>query len=354
VTTGAFLPVFEQAEISVVVPAYNAAAFLPATLASAFAQSQVPAEVIVVDDGSTDDTTAVARSCGATVITVKNGGGAAARNIGTEAARGEYIAYLDADDLWAPDKLAVQFAALTAFGRPAFSFTDHLVFDELGIYPDSGGLRAHPAFRRTVGKMRGRETIVIAAERSRPVLSDMYFLPASALVRRADVLAIGGWDPAMRGCEDYEFFLRMFRRIPAVAVMQPLLYYRRHAAQVTASQTAVIKREFEMQRLIAAAPERYPSADVAFFLRKDAILHYRAGLCQARLGQFEESIASFRRSLAARATPQAAAALAASWCARGTAGRVAFEGLRTIRRKRSLRRIAGPEWFTRVTRVGRA
>jgi glycosyltransferase involved in cell wall biosynthesis len=331
--------------ISVVIPAYNAAAFLPATLASVFAQTALPAEVIVVDDGSTDDTAAVAASCGATVITVPNGGGSAARNIGTQAAVGEYIAYLDADDLWAPEKLAVQSAALAAHGQPAFSFTDHHVFDERGLNSKQGGLRSHPAFRQTVGNTRA-ETIVVAANDRRPVLSDMYFLPSSALVRRADVLAIGGWEESIRGSEDFEFFLRLFRHVPAVVVMQPLLLYRRHAGQVTASAIAMINREFEIQRLVFATPERYPRADVAFLLNKGSLLHYRAGCSEARLGKFDEAIVSLRKSIAARRTLRAGAVLIASQCARGPIGQAAFKTLRSIRRNwRSKRRIAGPGWF---------
>jgi glycosyltransferase involved in cell wall biosynthesis len=344
----------ERARISVVIPAYNAAAFLPATLASVFAQSELPAEVIVVDDGSTDDTAAVARSCGATVISVRNGGGSAARNVGTRAAAGEYIAYLDADDIWAPEKLALQLDALESFVQPAFSFTDHLVFDELGVHAGRGGLRAHPAFRRTVGPMLNDATILIAADDTRPVLSDMYFLPASVLVRRVDVLAVGGFDESLRGSEDYEFFLRLFRLVPAIAVMQPLLFYRRHPAQVTASEIAVIEREFEIQRRIAAAPERYTRGDVTYSASKDYILHYRAGVCQARLGQFDESIVSLRKSLAARRTLRAVAVLAVSRCARGGLGRVTFEALRALRRRRTQRRIAGPDWFRQVESIGRS
>jgi glycosyltransferase involved in cell wall biosynthesis len=335
--------------VSVVIPAYNAAAFLPATLASVYAQTELPAEVIVVDDGSTDETATVARSCGATVISVRNGGGSAARNVGTQAAGGEYIAFLDADDIWAPQKLELQLAALRAFAQPAFSFTDHRVFDELGVHAGRSGLRGHLAFRRTVGSIRDRATILIAADDTRPVLSDMYFLPASALVRRVDVLAVGGFDESMRGSEDYEFFLRLFRHVPAIAVMQPLLFYRRHAAQVTASELAVIEREFEIRRCIAAAPERYPSADVRYSASKDSVLHYRAGLCHARIGKFDESVVRFRASMTSRPTPRAAAMLAASSCARSPLGQRMFETVRAVRRRRRKRRSTGPDWFRQVT-----
>ena len=92
-------------KISVVIPAYNAARFLPRCLKSVFAQTLQPEEVIVVDDGSTDSTAEVAEALGARVINRRNGGLSAARNTGIKGASSEWIALLDADDLWARDKL---------------------------------------------------------------------------------------------------------------------------------------------------------------------------------------------------------------------------------------------------------
>lgn len=101
--------------VSIIVPCYNAAAWLPATLESALAQTWPRVEVIVVDDGSRDDSLAVARSFearGVHVEAIANSGAAAARNRGLAIARGDYLQFLDADDLLAPDKLARQLARL--------------------------------------------------------------------------------------------------------------------------------------------------------------------------------------------------------------------------------------------------
>src|SRR5689334_21096641 len=101
--------------ISVVVPAYNAARTLPATAASIRAQTLQPLEVIVVDDGSADDTVAVAHALGLPglrVVSQANAGHAAARNTGVAEARGRYVAFVDADDLWLPDKLALHLAEI--------------------------------------------------------------------------------------------------------------------------------------------------------------------------------------------------------------------------------------------------
>ena len=104
-----------EQSISVVVPAYNAARTLPATVASIEAQTVQPLEIIVVDDGSNDATVDVADGLGArnlTVVSQANAGHAAARNTGVAAARGRYVAFVDADDLWLPDKLERQLEAI--------------------------------------------------------------------------------------------------------------------------------------------------------------------------------------------------------------------------------------------------
>src|SRR5579883_2718722 len=97
-----------QPLVSVVIPTYNYGHFLGRALASVFAQTYAPIECIVVDDGSTDDTPAVLAQYGDRVRVIKRqrGGPAAARNAGVEAAKGEFVAFLDADDWWAKDKIA--------------------------------------------------------------------------------------------------------------------------------------------------------------------------------------------------------------------------------------------------------
>src|ERR1700722_14569573 len=99
-------------EVSVVIPTYNRADLLPRAIESALAQTRPPAEVVIVDDGSTDDTASVVAQYAhrdadrVRLLRVPNGGVARARNAGLAATRSEWIALLDSDDVWAPDKLA--------------------------------------------------------------------------------------------------------------------------------------------------------------------------------------------------------------------------------------------------------
>jgi glycosyltransferase involved in cell wall biosynthesis len=327
----------DAGQVSVVIPAYNAAQYLAATLQSVSDQSSPPGEVIVVDDGSTDATAEIANSFGARVLSLTNAGPSAARNAGTQAASGEFIAFLDADDVWLPDKLAVQLEALRSHRGPAFSFTDYRMFDEQGLRRRKSELRGTPAFRRIAGNMR-RARIVLTARGRRPILYDSYIPPSSVLVRKVDVLAAGGFDETLRTTEDYEFFLRLFRIVPAVAVMKPLLLYRQHAGQATAKATVMKVGFFEVAKRVAAAPDRYPSGDARYIARTEYLRHYRVGMQQSRLGDFDDAVESLRRSLAARPTPGAALALAGAQVCRSDAGRGAFALLRILWKRRPGRR----------------
>jgi glycosyltransferase involved in cell wall biosynthesis len=327
----------ESARVSVIIPAYNAASHLPATLKSVLGQSARPGEVIVIDDGSADDTAAIAAGFGVRVLSRANAGCAAARNAGIEHASGEYIAFMDADDLWHPHKLAVQLAALQSYPGPAFSFTDYRWFDEQGVHERSSGLRRHPAFRRVanvMGTPSARGDILIAADGKRPVLPDCYIQPSSLLVRRADVIAVGGFDERVRLAEDYEFFLRLFRIEPAIAVMQSLLLYRRHATQITANQTIFQAGLFDLARHVAASPERYPIADVRYMANAAYLRHYRLGVQHARLENVDDAARSFAQSFAARPTVRAALALTGATLCRSTPGRRSLHALRTLWKRR--------------------
>jgi glycosyltransferase involved in cell wall biosynthesis len=339
-------------QISVVIPAYNSAAHLPATLQSVFAQSTPPAEVIVVDDGSADETAAIARSFGATVLSLANGGPSAARNAGTKAASGEYIAYLDADDIWVPEKLAVQYAALQSYGRPAFSFTDFRLFDDRGVYSAKSELLRRSGFRKTARGTRGHADILITAEGNRrPVLYESYILPSTALVRRSDALAVGGFDETLRAAEDYEFFLRLYNLVPAVVVLKPLLLYRQHAAQATSNAMSMKSGLFDVALRVAASPQRYPAADVKYIAETNYLRQYTLGVKQARVGYFDAAVLSFERSRAARPTARASFALLSAQICRSTGGRFVFTKLRNLWKRRPARRYSTNAGYIKTDRT---
>lgn len=136
----------DRPEVSCIVPVRNGAAFLGQALQSILAQTGISLEVIVVDDGSSDESGQIARSfAGVRVLHPARGGVAAARNEGLRSARGEYVAFLDADDIWLPGKLAAQLEALETAPEAGYCITmvRHVVTDPDGVLPpsDTGQIR---------------------------------------------------------------------------------------------------------------------------------------------------------------------------------------------------------------------
>ncbi|HMN97893.1 MAG TPA: glycosyltransferase family A protein [Miltoncostaeaceae bacterium] len=206
--------------VSVIIPAFNRAALLGRALESVAAQRPaLPAEVIVVDDHSDDDTAAVARAHGATVIRHdRNRGAAAARNTALEAARQPWIAPLDSDDEWLPHHLATLWALRAGHvlvAGAAMQLGDH----------GSGGLLHGP----------DRDRIVRYGDPER-ILAPYNPIPASAvLVQRDAVLAAGGYDTGLRYAEDWDLWIRVLERGTAIQSPQVITRYHRHPGQKTAS-----------------------------------------------------------------------------------------------------------------------
>jgi glycosyltransferase involved in cell wall biosynthesis len=200
-----------MARVSVVIPAYNAERTLGATVESVLAQTFRDLEVLVIDDGSQDGTASVAASFGepVTCITMPNGGVSAARNTGIERSSGELVAFLDADDLWAPGKLQRQIELLDANPDVGFVTTS-----ALGVGQDLERLDTRPAW-----------SVPDACEAL--LLHSMVLGNCSSPLIRRDVLeALGGFNPRFSQSADWDFFLRASRTTQLVAIDEPLVLYR--------------------------------------------------------------------------------------------------------------------------------
>ncbi|MBC8103766.1 MAG: glycosyltransferase family 2 protein [Cytophagales bacterium] len=228
-----------QGFLSVIIPVYNGSDFLAAAVESVLQQQHSPGEIILIDDGSTDATAAVADRLQASLggllryVYQPNAGPAAARNHGLALARGEWIAFLDADDLWPENSLGVRFAAL----------------------------RADPLLAVVMGRVRlvqGIEASDPESERENRTFAGPSL--GAGLFRRAVFERVGGFDPALRSSEDVDWFLRARERgisiqqIPAVTLL-----YRRHEASLTYQKSPAA---LQMLQVLKRSLERRSGSEV--------------------------------------------------------------------------------------------
>jgi glycosyltransferase involved in cell wall biosynthesis len=193
-------------------PAYNAAATIERTIQSALMQTYEHFELIIIDDGSKDETVQRVQSFTDPRIRLcsyPNGGHSVARNRGIRLAEGEYIAFLDADDRWSADKLEAQLHALCRNPQAglAYSWVDYVDITDRFLH---AGTRI---------KLNGN---------AYPKLLNGNFLESGSnpLIRKAAIDRVGGFDPALRTATDWDMWLRIAACYPFVCVPTPQIYYR--------------------------------------------------------------------------------------------------------------------------------
>ncbi len=196
-----------QTRVTVVIPAYNCAGTVAETLDSVLAQNHAATEVVVVNDGSRDETLQVLRRFGdrIRVIDQPNAGPPAARNTGLRAARGEYIAFLDADDVWVQGKLAAQARHLDANPDVGTVFTDWHVWKP---EPD-GSFRRRPAIEAR--HVDDRMDPALSGWLYTRLLFTSELLTSTVMMRASLVQRIGDFDPRLWNGDDYDYWLRASR-----------------------------------------------------------------------------------------------------------------------------------------------
>ncbi len=205
-----------QPDISVIIPAFNRAHTLPKALDSVLSQTLKPREIIVVDDGSTDETNAVlANYPGLCIISQDNRGVSAARNVGIEKAGGEWLAFLDSDDEWLKEKLEKQWDAIC--------IDDKLICHTEEIWIRNGQ-RVNPMKKHK--KFGG-----IIYERCLPLC---VISPSSVMIHRSVFKDVGVFDESLEVCEDYDLWLRICAKYSVLFIDEPLIVkYGGHEDQLS-------------------------------------------------------------------------------------------------------------------------
>lgn len=223
--------------VSVIIPAYNAEAFIGDTVRSALDQTYRDLEVIVVDDGSTDATLQQLDAFGSRIRVHRqsNGGVARARNIGVRLATGPWIAFLDADDLWLPRKIERQLAC----PEVPMSFTDRVNIGSLGDLP---------VVQSACTPMRGGDVFV-------PLLRDGNFITStSVMIRRELFEQLGGFYTGLNGTEDWDLWIRVAERHRIGFVDEPLVQYRLHPGGISRNYARMSRERTEVVARALALP----------------------------------------------------------------------------------------------------
>jgi glycosyltransferase involved in cell wall biosynthesis len=268
-------------DVSVVIPAYDSSATIGRAIRSIAAQTVDVREIIVVDDGSQDGTPRLVEETFPQVRIIRqaNAGAAAARNAGARAASGQWLGFVDADDEWAPTKLARQLDVLDA--QPAIGMLGCLVaFERDGVVVPERPADAH----RQVGEMRYAD--LLRGDGG-------YFISASYLVRRETLLSAGGFEESLRSGHDTELFLRLLYLGHTLRVLHEPLYIWHFGEDSLSGGGVSPKRARNIVRAMRAQPHPRDAANGvslvsdAEYRRALAIALENAALACGNRGDFE-------------------------------------------------------------------
>ncbi|RJT32705.1 glycosyltransferase [Mesorhizobium waimense] len=277
--------------VSVVITTYNHARFLAEAIDSVRNQTVKPDEIIIVDDGSSDDPESVVRRYDDVhYIRQKNQGLAAARDTGMTAARGEFIAFLDADDRLRPVALATNLALFHDNPDCALVYGAYRDIDEAGAVRNTVPLRsagADPYAGFLTGNLIG--------------------MHATVLYRRRTLEAAGGFDRSLRACEDYDVYLRLSRANKVACTPECLADYRRHASNMSKSNPMMLRAALKVLRRQRNVAQTNPDWAAAY---RQGVEKWKLYYTDMQLAQLGTALRS-RSSLVGQLSSTIAVSLAA-------------------------------------------
>jgi len=214
-------------KVTVVIPAYNAMQFLPETVESVLAQTCSDLELLIVNDGSSDNIVQWANNITderVKLISQENQGVSAARNTGIMQSNGEYLAFLDADDLWKPTKLEKQIRRFEEYPEAGLVYTWTHLIDAFG----------KPINRVLASRLEGNVWKQI-------LVANMIGNGSSAMVRRSCFETVGLFDPELSGAADRDMWIRIAVHYPFAVVKEPLTLWRQHTNSMSKKRQEMVK-----------------------------------------------------------------------------------------------------------------
>jgi glycosyltransferase involved in cell wall biosynthesis len=277
--------------VSIITPTFNRLRYIVDTVRSVQAQTFEDWELVVVDDGSTDQTVATLEALGDSrirCISIPHSGYLAlVRNLGVRQSRGTYVAFQDSDDLWLPHKLALQLERLRERPERRWSYTSFRLIDAGGApYPTTD-----PHFGRVRARSDGLPRRLLAHEE--------IITTSTILVERSLFDEVGGFNDQLRRAAEFDLAVRLSRRSPAGVVEEPVVLLRRHAGSASTNRAWVyesLARTFE--RYVREAPDEETRA-----ICRRQLARHSLDLADARLrdGDVTDALRALGTAIRARA-----------------------------------------------------
>lgn len=274
-------------EISVIIPVHNSADYVAEAIDSVLAQTYPNYEIIVVDDGSTDSTPEIVKGYGheVTYVRQENGGAASARNHGIGLARGTYIAFLDADDMWLPEKLEKQIKLFQNDPELGLVFTENYLFDEDGIYCDS--------LEKQVRLMTG--------DLAQNIFMNSGVATPTVMVRKEVFEKLGTFEETLTQAEDDNMWIRITCNYRGMLIDEPLVKIREHQGRISHDHIKLFDSILQSIMLLRARyGERVRDKIAPVLSKKLAQVHFNRGYALFDMNDFVEARRSFRRAIKAR------------------------------------------------------
>jgi glycosyltransferase involved in cell wall biosynthesis len=272
--------------VSVIIPAYNSAAYLADAIQSVMAQTFRDIEIIIIDDGSTDQTSRIMSAYSNRVVYIRqaNQGPSAARNRGISLSKGKYLAFLDADDLYLPDKMRLQVDYLEA----------HQEIDL--VYSDGVRFKISQGNEIVLPLSTTGEVDIIRAAPSEYIfylMTHNIFPIHAPLVKRECIVKVHGFDETLTACEDWDLWFRIAEQYHIAFVDGQVIKYR----LTPGSNSSDIQRNYREAKKVFAKIGLSPAFQNApMHVERD--YYYQLGLTDLALGNNKDAKAAFQKSIA--------------------------------------------------------
>jgi glycosyltransferase involved in cell wall biosynthesis len=274
-------------DIAVIIPTYNRADLLPETLDSILAQTHSAAEVVVVDDGSTDDTESIVRVYGTRVryVRIKNSGEAVARNAGVAASSAEWIAFCDSDDIWTPEKLELQAELCSRRSAVQQCFTNFRVVTDGVWSTDSKFDSSPPGYWEIPHEDVSEDLLVLNTDMIPSLMRHQPIFPSTQMMKRSVFESIGRWNEPLGRVRsgDLDFHLRFAARPPIGVVKSPVVGIRKHEGNFSGDAYVTLLGELQVLDYVLAhhsAARKHEAAILESIERRKmcaAVLAFEAG-----------------------------------------------------------------------------